>query len=143
MRKESARERDAWTAAVDGGPAPKESKYHNTRSHGYASKHEEKIARDLQVLADGGVISDLREQVPFTLVAGRNGVRGIKYVADFTWIDNQERQDDALCSQASRATATLNLKSWPNGVQDTFGEYVRMVAVRAREARVRAALSIT
>ena len=55
----------------------------------------------------------------------------------------QERQDDALCSQASRAAATLNLKSWPNGVQDTFGEYVRMVAVRAREARVRAALSIT
>lgn len=89
MRKESAQERAAWTAAVEGKPVPKESKYHNKRSNGYASKHEERVARDLQVLADGGVITDLREQVAFTLVPGRNGIRGIKYIADFTWIDNQ------------------------------------------------------
>lgn len=63
------------------------SKYHAVRTNGYASKKEARVAGELALLHRAGKILDLKEQVPFELVPGRNGVRGIKYVADFTWVD--------------------------------------------------------
>lgn len=63
------------------------SKYKAVRTGKYASKKEARVAAELALLARSGKILDLKEQVPFTLIEGRNGVRGIKYVADFTWVD--------------------------------------------------------
>ena len=63
------------------------SKYRAVRTGKYDSKKEARVAGELAILARVGEILDLREQVPFELVKGRNGVRGIKYVADFTWQD--------------------------------------------------------
>lgn len=64
------------------------SKYHAVRTNGYASKREANEAAKLHILADAGEIEDLREQVPFVLVAGKNGVRGVTYKADFTWVED-------------------------------------------------------
>jgi hypothetical protein len=63
------------------------SKYHSERTNGYASRKEARFAADLAILARAGKILDLREQVAFTLIEGRNGVQGIKYIADFCWKD--------------------------------------------------------
>ena len=64
------------------------SKYGAERTNGYASKHEAMVAADLHFLEKAGKIQDLREQVPFVLIQGRNGVRSITYIADFTYCDN-------------------------------------------------------
>ena len=75
------------------GSADMPNKYHADRKnadgtvHGYASRKEAGIAGDLAILAKAGKILCLHEQVPFVLVEGRNEVRSIKYVADFTWVD--------------------------------------------------------
>jgi len=65
------------------------SKYHAVRTNGYASKKESRVAEELKLLERAGKIRDLREQVPFVLVPGRNKVRPITYIADFTYIDNE------------------------------------------------------
>lgn len=65
------------------------SKYGAIRTGKYASKHEADIAAKLWALERAGNIRDLREQVPFELVKGRNGVKGISYIADFCYIDNE------------------------------------------------------
>src|ERR1019366_5102709 len=57
------------------------SKYHADRKnadgtkHGYASRKEARVAGELAILAKAGRILDLREQVPFELVKGRNGIQ--------------------------------------------------------------------
>jgi Protein of unknown function (DUF1064) len=81
-------EREAWTAFVEGRDPKPQSKYKNERKGKYASGHEAKVASDLSALAEGGKIQGLREQVPFELIPGRNKVRGITYIADFTWYDS-------------------------------------------------------
>lgn len=63
------------------------SKYRAVRTGKYASKKEASVATELGILARAGKILDLKEQVPFELVKGRNGIQGIKYIADFTWVD--------------------------------------------------------
>ena len=86
MKKD--KDREAWTALVEGRPAKKPPKYGNERKGKYASKHEAKVAADLWTLVKNGKISGLREQVPFELVRGRDGVRGIFYIADFTFYED-------------------------------------------------------
>jgi hypothetical protein len=81
-------ERDAWTAFVDGKQAQKSSKYGAVREGKYASKHEAAVARKLWVLADREAITDLKEQVKFTLVPGDGKLRPIIYIADFTWLED-------------------------------------------------------
>jgi hypothetical protein len=87
MKRETAAERAAWTAHVEGGAAEKPSKYGNRKTNGYASMREAEIAAKLQALERCGDISQLREQVPFVLVAGQGKIRPVKYIADFTYID--------------------------------------------------------
>lgn len=67
---------------------PRNGKYNAKRTNGYASKHEATIAAKLQALERGGAIKDLKFQVPFTLLEGKGKVRPIKYIADFTFIEN-------------------------------------------------------
>jgi Protein of unknown function (DUF1064) len=79
-----SQERALWTAYVEGKPLV-QNKYGNKRRGKYASKHEADIAGQLWTLERDGQIQDLKEQVPFLLVMGREKVRPITYVADFTY----------------------------------------------------------
>lgn len=70
------------------------SKYGAQRSGGYASKKERYRAAQLRQLQRAGIISGLREQVPFELVPVQRGDDGkviehaCRYIADFVYIDN-------------------------------------------------------
>jgi len=98
-------DRAAWTQFVTG---KKPHKYSAQRQGKYASKREEQVARDLWVLADAGKIEDLREQVPFELVPGRNGVRSVKYIADFTYVDDASKLH--VCDVKGMRTPIYRLK---------------------------------
>ncbi len=87
MRRETTAERAAWTAHVTGEAAAKANKYGAQREGKYASKYEAEVAARLACLERCGIITELREQVSFTLVEGNGKIRPIRYVADFTYID--------------------------------------------------------
>lgn len=86
MRRESKAEREAWTRYVDGGEA-KVNKYNAERQGKYASKREAAYAAKLDALQRAGIIRELREQHPIVLVPGDGKLRPIRYIADFTYID--------------------------------------------------------
>lgn len=87
MRRETTSERGAWTSHIEGSQVARPNKYGAERQGKYASKHERDVASALGALARCGDITDLREQVSFTLVAGNGRIRPIRYIADFTYID--------------------------------------------------------
>ena len=83
---------------ANGGKLSKEfatkSKYRAKRTscgiHEHASKKEAKVCGDLQLMERGGVIHNLKFQVPFDLFAADIHNKPIKvtfYVADFTYED--------------------------------------------------------
>lgn len=78
--------REAWTAFVE-GRKPVIRKYRNEPQGKYASKREARVAHDLAALAERGVITDLKEQVPFVLIPADGKLRAIRYIADFTYYD--------------------------------------------------------
>lgn len=79
------------------------SKYGAIRTNGHASRKEARRAEELKLLERAGIITDLREQVPFVLcetkrekgtIGPRGGRKpgrviehGVTYVADFTYFD--------------------------------------------------------
>lgn len=74
----------------------KRSKYNNVKVNGHASKKEDRRANELKLLEKAGVIRDLREQVPYTLIPAQFEGEGknrrclelaCKYVADFVYVD--------------------------------------------------------
>ena len=68
----------------------KAHKYHAKRTNGYASAREATRAAELRLLVRAGKISNLQEQVRFTLLPAIEEwgyPRPLEYVADFTWID--------------------------------------------------------
>lgn len=85
MRRETTAEREAWTAHIEGTQAARPSKYGNERAGKYASKHEAEVAANLAALESRGIVSNLREQVSYTLVAGQGKIRPIIYRADFVY----------------------------------------------------------
>jgi Protein of unknown function (DUF1064) len=87
MRKESKKERAAWSKFF-GLETKEPSKYRNERQGSYDSKYEAQVAAKLWALQEGEKIEGLREQVPFVLVPGRDGVQPIIYVADFCFYEN-------------------------------------------------------
>jgi hypothetical protein len=87
MRRETAKEREAWTALIEGRSPAKQSKYRSIRWGKYASKHEAAVAAKLAALASAGKIQNLREQVPIVLVDGKGKIKPIIYIADFTFHD--------------------------------------------------------
>ena len=80
------RHRGTRRALAEGRPI-KRNKYRNTRSGKYASLREERCAISLHALAKAGGITDLREQVSYTLVPGSCGIMPVRYVADFVYKD--------------------------------------------------------
>lgn len=90
MRGDSGKNREAWTAFVEGRAAKKQPKYKNKdrrKDGGYQSEKEADYATRLNALCRGGKIRNLREQVPVVLVPGRDGIRGIVWKADFIYED--------------------------------------------------------
>lgn len=69
------------------------NKYHAERSGGYASRKEHRRANELRLLQRAGVISGLREQVPYELIPAQRTADGkllerpCRYVADFVYTD--------------------------------------------------------
>ena len=63
------------------------SKYHAVRTNGYASRKEANVAAQLQALHRAGNIVDLKEQVHIILIPGNGKLKGITYIADFTYED--------------------------------------------------------
>jgi Protein of unknown function (DUF1064) len=84
MRRETKQERAAWSAYF-GDEVKEPSKYGNEKTGKYASKHEAEVAANLTALERAGKITNLQEQVGFTLVEGNGKIRPIRYVADFVW----------------------------------------------------------
>lgn len=73
-------------------PIPTRSKYGNKRVGAYASKKEHNRAAQLRMMEQAGMITELKEQVPFVLIPAQYvGVkpkcveRSCKYVADFVY----------------------------------------------------------
>ena len=72
------------------------NKYHAIKSAGYDSRKEHKRAIELKLLEKAGIISDLQEQVKFTLLQSfkdnqGNHEREIAYIADFVYYDNEKK----------------------------------------------------
>ena len=66
------------------------SKYRAKRTDGYASKREAKYAADLKLLHSQGAISNLNEQVSYTLLPACEGYsRPLRYISDFTYLDTE------------------------------------------------------
>ena len=69
------------------------SKYGARKSGGYASRKEHRRANELKLMQRAGLISNLREQVPYTLVPSQRNEKGsiiersIRYIADFVYTD--------------------------------------------------------
>lgn len=85
----------------------KANKFHAVKVGGHASKKEHARAGQLRLMQRAGIISDLREQVPFELIPAQYGTCGTdfkgrpvrvcvehscKYVADFVYVDNDTGQ---------------------------------------------------
>ena len=69
------------------------NKYHAEKSGGYASRKEHRRACELRFMQKAGIISDLKEQVPFELIPSQRGEdgkvieRACSYIADFVYKD--------------------------------------------------------
>lgn len=74
----------------------KGSKYKNVKTKdGFDSKKERKRFLELEMLQKAGVIKYLQKQTPFELLPTfkdkqGNTERGIKYIADFVYYDNEK-----------------------------------------------------
>lgn len=74
------------------------SKYHAVKVGTHASKKEHNRANQLKLMQRAGIISGLREQVPFEIIppqrdsAGKLLERACRYVADFVYTDTATGQ---------------------------------------------------
>jgi len=82
-----SRDREAWTAMVEGRKPKKRPKFNAHRTKEYHSDKEADVAMKLVALQSCGKIWNLSQQVPFTLVEGQGKIRPITYIADFTYLD--------------------------------------------------------
>lgn len=79
------------------------NKYHAVKVGAHASKKEHRRAGQLRLMQRAGLISDLREQVPYVLIPTQYGEcgkdfkgkavrvlleRSCRYIADFVYVDN-------------------------------------------------------
>jgi len=63
------------------------SKYRSIQSGRHASKREATRAQELALLEKIGEISELKEQVKYTLIPKQEGERAVTYTADFVYRD--------------------------------------------------------
>jgi hypothetical protein len=103
------------------------SKYHNIKTHGFASKAEYHYACELEILKKGKVIKDYEKQKRIELY-GANGSKICSYYADFiiTHLDNTQEIVDVK----SPITATPVFKLKWKLVQDKYQEEIRKGLVK-------------
>lgn len=79
-------------------PRRRKNKYGARKTGGHASRKEHGRAGQLRVMEHAGLISDLREQVSFTLVPAQRDAEGnllehsCRYIADFVYNDKDGNQ---------------------------------------------------
>lgn len=90
--------------ALRAAPASgRRSKYGAKKSGGYDSQKEHRRADELKLMQRAGLISNLREQVVYTLIpaqyaddgehqTGKLMERACRYIADFVYTDNETGQ---------------------------------------------------
>lgn len=54
----------------------------------FDSQKEARRYRELRLLQKAGQISELKLQVSYILIPAGNGERAVKYIADFTYVEN-------------------------------------------------------
>lgn len=90
--QQRAKIRGYTVTPVKGGPVAKKSKYSNKKiefdGHTFDSKKELSCYLNLRIMERSGMITDLKLQVTFELNQG--GTHSLKYIADFTYIENGE-----------------------------------------------------
>lgn len=85
---------DEYHRRVNGG---RRNKYHAERTGGHASRKEHARAGELRLMQRAGIISGLREQVPFVLIPAQRDREGTllermcRYIADFVYTDGEGR----------------------------------------------------
>lgn len=92
-----------------------ENKYGNIKAHGFDSRKEEARWHVLQEREKAGEISALRRQVPIQLIPaqyidGKCVERGVKYIADFVYIENGEIIYEDVKSKITRQNREYILK---------------------------------
>jgi len=68
------------------------SKYRAIRVGNHASRREHRRSQELALLEKIGEISELREQVKYTLLPKQEGERAVTYTADFVYRDKAGRE---------------------------------------------------
>ena len=113
-----------------GWNAGKQSKYGNEKvefsGQTFDSKREGRRYLELQMMLKGGLISDLRLQVPFELIpaqrdpqTGKTIERAVNYVADFVYRDDQGQLivEDAKGFRTDVYKIKRKLMLWRHGIR--------------------------
>lgn len=111
------------------------NKYGNIRVGSHASIKEHRRAAILRMWQRAGVISDLREQVPYELIPAQYGTCGkdfrgkttkvclekaVRYVADFVYTDNETGQEVVEDTKGVRTKEYIikrKLMLWIHGIR--------------------------
>ena len=113
------RDADRWRISVDDYKAlqkKSQNKYRNVITDGFSSKKERDRFKELCLLEQAGIISDLRTQAAFELIPiqygtdGRMLERECKYVADFVYTKNGELVVEDVKSPATRKNSEYIIK---------------------------------
>lgn len=92
----------------------KASKYNNEKVEAdgkvFDSKHEYEVYTVLKFRQMAGEISELKTQAEFLLVPKQGKERAVKYIADFSWIENGELKVGDAKSEATRKLSTYVMK---------------------------------
>ncbi len=100
------------------------NKYHNVVTDGYHSKREAERAKKLKLMQRAGEISELQEQVKYTLIPRQNDANGkclfraVTYTLDFKYMDGEGRwrHEDAKGYPNDRWPMKKALMYWVHGV---------------------------
>ena len=96
------------------------NKFGAIKTNGYASKKEANRARELELWAKCGAITDLRQQVTYELIPKQEGERSVTYRADFVY-----RNEGALVVEDTKGFRTKDyiikrkLMLWIHGIRVT------------------------
>lgn len=104
----------------------KKPKYGNVRTGKNASKRESKRAQVLKFMQRDGQISELREQVKYTLIPsqridGKVAERAVTYTADFVYRDKagNEIVEDSKGFKTQQYIIRRKLMLWVHGIKVT------------------------
>ena len=106
----------------------KKSKYSNTKTNGYDSKKEYNRSVVLKMLEKKGLVSDLKEQVPFVIAPayyvknfkGKDTcvLRDVKYIADFVYTEKEKTiVEDCKGFRTAQYTKKKNLMKRILGIE--------------------------